>query len=182
MKKKKLQHSSLSIRQLTDTSTPESELHLPLSAASDSLHPSSFLLPPSQPTRITFDRRHSLSGKKNLDWFFANRKWVRTAGNTLIEAAWATRELPEGEAGLRILILASKRSHKHAHDRNRIKRLLRATIPEVEDFARIETEMNGSGKQLLLMLRISRSVEEVAWEDVVREMRAIGEHLVKRVG
>jgi len=131
--------------------------------------------------RLTLDRRHSFSGKRNLDWFFENRKWVRTAGNTLVEACWAVRPLPEGEAALRFLLLAAKRSHKRAHDRNKIKRWLRAAITEVAEFGEFESAMQSNGRQALVMLRISRPVSEVRWEKILLDVRAIALHVSKRL-
>jgi len=131
-------------------------------------------------SRLTLNRSHSLSGKKNLDWFFANRKWIRTAGNSLVEAAWATRELPEGEAGIRFLLLASKRNYKRAHARNKIRRWLRAAITETEGFASLEDMIVPKGKQVLVMMRISKPLPEVKWDQVRSEVGAIARHLEKR--
>jgi ribonuclease P protein component len=130
--------------------------------------------------RLTLDRRHSFSGQKNLDWFFKNRKWVRTAGNSLVEAAWAIRELPEGEASIRFLLLASKRNYKRAHDRNKIRRWLRAAITETEEFASFEKAIAGKDKQVLVMMRISKPLREVEWDKIKSEVGAIARHLEKR--
>src|SRR5436305_14477687 len=105
--------------------------------------------------RLTLNRSHSLSGKRNLDWFFANRKWIRTAGHSIIEAAWAVRDLPENEPAIRFLLLASKRNYKRAHDRNQVRRWLRAAIAEIPEFPVIEESLAQNGKQLLVMMRIS---------------------------
>jgi RNase P protein component len=83
---------------------------------------------------LSVDRQHSLAGRDTLDWFFANRKWIRLGQNSIIECAWAKRALPESESGIRFLLLAPKRSYKRAHDRNKIKRWLRAAIAEVPEF------------------------------------------------
>jgi ribonuclease P protein component len=131
-------------------------------------------------SRLTLNRSHSFSGEKNLDWFFRNRKWIRTAGNSLVEAAWAIRELPEGEPGLRFLLLASKRNYKRAHDRNKIRRWLRAAITEAKEFASLEETIAAGSKQLLVMMRISRGMHEVQWDHVKSEVGAIVRHLEKR--
>src|SRR5256885_12325652 len=120
--------------------------------------------------RLTLDRSHSLSGQKNLDWFFANRKWVRKAGNSLVEAGWAIRELPEGEAAIRFLLLASKRNYKRAHERNKIRRWLRAAITEISDFTLLEESLSANGQQLLVMLRISKPLREVTWQQILKEV------------
>lgn len=132
-------------------------------------------------TRLSVDRRHSLSGRDNLDWFFANRKWVRTGSNSIIECAWAKRLLPESEAGIRFLLLASKRSHKRAHDRNKIKRWLRAAISEIPAFAEIESELSSSREQFLVMMRISKPVRELEWPSILGEVKKIAEYLQKRL-
>ncbi|HET6400470.1 MAG TPA: ribonuclease P protein component [Candidatus Kapabacteria bacterium] len=132
-------------------------------------------------SQLTLDRRHSFSGKKNLDWFFANRKWVRTSPLAVTECAWAKRPLPLGEAGVRILLLASKRSYKLAHDRNKIRRWLRAAITQTEAFPQIEETMLARGEQLIIMLRISKPVRAVQWDAIVSDVHTIAVHLTKRV-
>jgi ribonuclease P protein component len=138
-----------------------------------------FIIPMSSP-RLTLDRRHSFSGEKSLDWFFQNRKWIRTAGNSLVEAAWAIRDLPEGEADIRFLLLASKRNYKRAHDRNKIRRWLRAAITETPEFASLEDTAAATGKQLLVMLRISKPMLEVKWSIIKDEIAVVARHLHKR--
>ncbi len=85
------------------------------------------------------------------------------------------------EAGIRFLLLASKRSHKRAHDRNKIKRWLRAAIAEVHEFSTLETQLAARGEQVLVMMRISKPVREVKWDEVVENVRRIAEHLKKRL-
>ncbi len=130
--------------------------------------------------RVSPDRRHSLSGRKNLDWFFANRKWVRNTGNSVVEAAWATRDLPQDEAALRFLFLAAKRSYKLAHDRNQIKRWLRAAVTEASGFAELEQVMAERGQQVLLMLRIAQPIPEMSWELILKEVVSVVLQISKR--
>lgn len=136
---------------------------------------------------LTLDRKHSLAGRKNLDWFFANRKWIRTSSLAVIECAWAKRPLPMEEASVRILLLASKRSYKLAHDRNKIRRWLRAAITETEEFSQLEATMlsraddRSSAEQLLLMMRISKPIRAVQWDVIVNDIHTIATHLAKRV-
>ena len=136
---------------------------------------------------VSLDRRHSLAGRDNLEWFFAHRKWIRTSSLSSIECAWAKRPLPIGdrsptsEAGIRFLLLAPKRSHKRAHDRNKLRRWLRAAITETEAFFALEEKMFAACEQLLLMMRISKPVNDVNWDMVLADIRTIGEHLKKRV-
>ncbi|HZK76643.1 MAG TPA: ribonuclease P protein component [Candidatus Kapabacteria bacterium] len=131
-------------------------------------------------SRLTINRRHSFSGKKNLDWFFANRKWIRTSALAVTECAWAKRPLPTGEAGVRILLLAAKRSYKLAHDRNKIRRWLRAAITSTEEFSRLEETMLAHGEQLLMMMRISKPIADVKWNVVLEDVTRIAEHQKKR--
>ena len=128
---------------------------------------------PSALPHVTIDRQHSFSGKKNLDWFFANRRWVRITRSNLVEAAWAVRELPLEEAPLRFLFLAPKRFYKPAHDRNKIRRLLRAAIAEEGIFAAIEQGMHDRNQQLLVMMRITKPIMSVKWEQVLDDVRRI---------
>lgn len=132
-------------------------------------------------SRLTLNRPHSLRGKNNLDWFFKNRKWIRTSSLVVTECAWAKRSLPIGEAGIRILLLAAKRSYKRAHDRNKIRRWLRAAIAETEEFSQLEETMLSRGEQLLIMMRISKPIRSVQWDAVASDVHTIAVHLAKRV-
>lgn len=85
------------------------------------------------------------------------------------------------EAGVRILLLASKRSYKLAHDRNKIRRWLRAAITQTEAFPQIEETMLARGEQLIIMLRISKPVRAVQWDAIVSDVHTIAVHLTKRV-
>jgi ribonuclease P protein component len=132
-------------------------------------------------THLSVDRKHSLSGRDTLDWFFANRKWVRLGQNSFIECAWAKRPLPESETGIRFLLLAPKRSYKRAHDRNKIKRWLRSAIVEVPEFYSLEMELTSRGEQVLVMMRISKRMRDVKWAQILDETNRICELLMKRV-
>jgi ribonuclease P protein component len=132
-------------------------------------------------SRITLTRRHSFSGKNNLDWFFANRKWIRTSSLSVTECAWAIRPLPNADAGIRFLLLASKRSYKRAHDRNKIRRWIRAAIMQVEDFAEMEKMLEKESQQLLVMLRISKPLADLKWNIVAQDVFKIEEHLKRRI-
>jgi RNase P protein component len=130
---------------------------------------------------LPVDRNHSLSGRDTLDWFFANRRWIRLGQNSTIECAWAKRSLPEGESATRFLLLAPKRSYKHAHDRNKIKRWLRAAIAEVPEFSSLETELSLRSEQLLVMMRVSKPIREVKWAQILVETGRMCDLLKKRV-
>jgi ribonuclease P protein component len=129
-------------------------------------------------SRLSIDRRHSFAGRENLSWFFANRKWVRVA-NRFVEAGWAKRSQPEGDAAIRFLILASKRSHRRAHDRNQIKRWLRAAIAEVPTFLSIESECQSHGEQVVVMLRTSKPMKELKWEEILKDVERIAVKLAQ---
>lgn len=131
--------------------------------------------------RLSVDRHHSLSGRDTLDWFFTNRKWIRLGQNSIIECAWAKRPLPETEAGIRFLLLAPKRSYKRAHDRNRIKRWLRAAIAEVPEFSTLESELTARDEQVLVMMRISKPIRDVKWAQILDEVHVIAGQLAKRL-
>ena len=131
--------------------------------------------------RLSLDRDHALRGTKTLDWFFANRKWIRTAKLHVVECAWAERPLPEGEAPIRFLILASKRSYKRAHDRNSIKRWLRAAVNQVPPFVELETFAKNRGVQLVIMMRISRPLRDASWAAILSDVQSIAAHLSRRV-
>ncbi len=135
---------------------------------------------------LSIDRKHSLSGRDTLDWFFANRKWIRLGQNSIIECAWAKRPLPEAsltmrESAIRFLLLAPKRSYKRAHDRNKIKRWLRAAIAEVPEFSTLETELTARGEQVLVMMRIAKPIRDVKWAQILDETNRVSELMMKRI-
>ena len=131
--------------------------------------------------RLSLDRDHALRGSKTLEWFFANRRWVRTAKLHVVECSWAERPLPESEAPVRFLILAPKRSYKRAHDRNRIKRWLRAAVNQVSAFAELESCVKERVVQILIMMRISKPIREIDWVTIVSDVESIAEHLWRRI-
>ncbi len=137
--------------------------------------------------RLSVDRKHSLAGRDTLDWFFANRKWIRLGQHSIIECAWAKRPLPEAspelrEAGIRFLLLAPKRSYKRAHDRNKIKRWLRAAIAEVPEFSMLETGLTSRGEQVLVMMRIAKPIRDVKWGMIVSDIHTVAIEIMKRAG
>ncbi len=132
--------------------------------------------------RLSVDRKHSLAGRDTLDWFFANRKWIRLGQNSIIECAWAKRPLPESESAIRFLLLAPKRSYKRAHDRNKIKRWLRAAIAEVPEFSTLEAQLTSRGEQALVMMRVSKPIRDVKWGMIVSEVKTVANKLVIHVG
>jgi ribonuclease P protein component len=103
---------------------------------------------------VTLDRAHTLRGKRNLDWFFANRRWLRLP-DRLLHVAYAIRPLPEAERAIQFLLIAAKRDMKRAHDRNRSKRWLRAALTNTVQLSELEIEMMARSQQLLVMIRVS---------------------------
>jgi ribonuclease P protein component len=132
--------------------------------------------------RISLDRRHSLAGRDNIDWFFAHRKWIRSAKLELVECSYAVRPLPDREAAVRFLLFAPKRNYKRAHDRNKIKRWLRAAITGADDFGEIQKKMDSEGKQLLVTIKISKPIPDLKWNGIVEDIVKIADHLKKRLG
>ncbi|MDP4241349.1 MAG: ribonuclease P protein component [Bacteroidota bacterium] len=130
--------------------------------------------------RLSLDRDHTVRGTKLLDWFFANRKWIRSAKLQVVECSWAERPLPEGEASIRFLVLATKRSYRRAHDRNHVKRWLRAAVTEIPEFVTLELSAKEREKQILIMMRISKPLPEVSWRMVVSDVERIAEYLSYR--
>lgn len=85
------------------------------------------------------------------------------------------------EAGIRFLLLAPKRSYKRAHDRNKIKRWLRAAIAEVPEFSALEMLLTSRGEQVLVMMRIAKPIRDVKWAQILDETNRVGEALNKRM-
>ena len=130
--------------------------------------------PGATPTRVAPDRAHTLSGRDDLAWFFQHRRWMRSkSGPVSVDCCWATRPKPAGEPALRMLFLATKRDHRRAHDRNRMRRWMRAAVLETPALAALEQAMQARELQLLVMFRISRPRAEVAWANV---QAAVAEH------
>ncbi len=126
---------------------------------------------PFMRARVTIDRRHSLNGRITLEWFFKNRRWLRRASVTAVEAAWAKRPLPESEVPLRFLLLVSKKTHKAAHERNKIRRWLRAAIAETGSFSGIEESARARNEQIVIMMRVSLAVRELKWELILNDVQ-----------
>jgi ribonuclease P protein component len=104
-----------------------------------------------------------LRGKRNLDWFFQNRKWISLKDRS-VQVGYALRPLPEGESPIQFLLVATKRDMKRAHDRNRAKRWLRAAILETPDFGDLEHQL--PPLQLILMLRVAVHPDRIEYSAV----------------
>lgn len=120
------------------------------------------MTPASRP-RLTADRRHTLRGKRTLDWFFQNRRWLRIESRA-VRAAYALRPLSEGDTPIQFLLIASKRDMKRAHDRNKTKRWLRAAIVDTPMLGDIERRMGDL--QLLLLLQVSAPPSQMDYEQI----------------
>ena len=70
-------------------------------------------------------------------------------------------------------MLAPKRSYKRAHDRNKIKRWLRAAIAEVPEFSTLEAQLSSRSEQVLVMMRIAKPIRDVKWGMIVSEVRTV---------
>ena len=127
-------------------------------------------------SRLSADRQHTLRGKRTLDWFFQNRRWIKLADRR-IQCAYALRELPADQAALQFLFVASKRDMKRAHDRNKAKRWLRAAVVETEAFSQFVDTLGD--RQLLVMFRVVVKPQEISYSDIFTQMRIAAEKLVE---
>lgn len=127
---------------------------------------------------VTPDRDHTLRGRRSLEWFFSNRRWVRLQ-SPVLRVAYALRPLPEGESAIQFLILASKRDMKRAHDRNRAKRWIRAAIAQTPSFAQIERQF--PSRQALIMLHCAVTPDSIKYSDILAAVTEAAEAVVRRV-
>jgi RNase P protein component len=116
-------------------------------------------------TRVTADRRHMVRGKRNIDWLFANRRWLRMTGTTL-QVAYAIRPLAADESPLQFQLIDAKRDMKRAHDRNKARRWLREAIAASPDFCAIEARLASAGEQLLVLVRVREHPDAMNYAQV----------------
>jgi RNase P protein component len=136
---------------------------------------------------LTADRLHTLRLKRDLDWFFDNKRRLTGCRTKVVEAAWSRRPIPEGRCAIQFLFLAPKRHIRLAHDRNKIKRWLREAVGAIPQFTEIERVADTSNLQIILMLRVLRGPTSaigdrvVDWSAIASDVERIGTALLKEV-
>lgn len=130
-------------------------------------------------SRTRVDRARVLRSRKEIEQFFKEKRWLTTR-NSKVQAAYAIWPAEEGKDSLQFLFLVTKRNVPKAHDRNQLKRWLRAAVHEVGGFEAIAQQMQNENRRLILMLTISTSPEEIDWGVVLSDVRNIETALLKR--
>ena len=124
-------------------------------------------------TRVSVSRKNTLRGREAIAAFFEQKRNLRLPYGCVLRAAY--RALPDpATAGLSFVITVSKRVAKRAHDRNQLKRWVRAAIAETPEFADFEQKAKDSGLHITLLLSpTSPPSLRVNWESILESVRAV---------
>lgn len=96
---------------------------------------------PERPDRLSIHRGNTLRGRTTITEFFDTKVNLRLETRQPIRAAYSIQYETFAEERLVFLIMTSKRVAKRAHDRNQLKRWLRAGIAENPRYAELRDQL-----------------------------------------
>ncbi|HET6512792.1 MAG TPA: ribonuclease P protein component [Candidatus Kapabacteria bacterium] len=125
------------------------------------------------PSSLSVSRKNTLRGREAISTFFEQKRNLRLPFGCVLRAAYLATPSPE-HPGLDFIITVSKRIAKRAHDRNQLKRWVRAAIAQVPEFAEIEQKAKDSCLHITLLLSpTSPPSLRVNWGSVLQAVKAV---------
>jgi ribonuclease P protein component len=123
---------------------------------------------------ISVNRANTLRGREAIAAFFAQKRNIRLPNECVIRAAYTSQ--PSADPGLKFIIVVSKRIARRAHDRNQLKRWVRAAIGQIPLFAEIDAHARDAGRELILLISPSAAPSKsVNWESILSSVQATAE-------
>lgn len=124
---------------------------------------------------MRFGKKYKLCSDKQIQTVFESKQSVKSYPFVIHYA-----DIPlHTDVPFQITISAPKRNFKKAHERNRIKRLLRESIRQNKLI--LETFLKENNKQVALFM-IYTAREEVQFEILQKKMKQILNQLIKEIG
>lgn len=121
---------------------------------------------------ISVNRANTLRGREAISAFFAQKRNIRLPNGCVIRAAYSS--LPSQDPGLKFIIVVSKRIAKRAHDRNQLKRWVRAAIGRFPAFSELDESARESGQEIILLIAPTAAPSKgVNWESVLHSVEAV---------
>jgi ribonuclease P protein component len=121
---------------------------------------------------ISVNRANTLRGREAIAAFFAQKRNIRLPNGCVIRAAYTSQ--PSPDPGLKFIIVVSKRIAKRAHDRNQLKRWVKAAIGQISQFAELDQQAKDAGHELILLISPSAAPSKsVNWESILTSIEAI---------
>jgi ribonuclease P protein component len=122
--------------------------------------------------------------QNDIDELFAKRKsLVRSGNNTsTLSSIYYLRTLEEDADPILFLLHAPKKFIKAAHERNKLKRWMREAIRKNDEFVKSKEILIEKKMQALLLIRAdSRPSKDHGWQQIVDDVRIIGERLQEKI-
>jgi ribonuclease P protein component len=121
---------------------------------------------------ISVNRANTLRGREAIAAFFAQKRNIRLPQGCVLRVAFLVQT--SEHRGLKFMIVVSKRIAKRAHDRNQIKRWVKAAIGQIPAFAELDEQARESGKELILLLSaVGPPSKDVNWKTILGSVEAI---------
>lgn len=125
---------------------------------------------------ISVNRSNTLRGREAIAAFFATKRNLRLPQGCVIRAAYTSQ--PSEDPGLQFIIVVSKRIAKRAHDRNQLKRWVRAAIGQIPAFSELDQRAEEARMLITILLSpIAPPSRGVNWESILRSVEAIPDKL-----
>ena len=123
-------------------------------------------------TPISVNRANTLRGREAIAAFFAQKRNIRLPHGCVIRAAFSSQ--PSPDPGLKFIIVVSKRIAKRAHDRNQLKRWVKAAIGQTPAFAELDQQVTESGSELILLISPNAAPSKgVNWQSILSSVEAV---------
>lgn len=131
-------------------------------------------------SRVSVSRANTLRGREVIADFFFQKRNLRMPQGSVLRVSSTVQQL--SEPGLIFLIVVSKRTAKRAHDRNQLKRWIRAAVGETSNFHELEALALTSQLEITLLFSPTGPPSpSVNWDSILRSVRSAAQLLYTKL-